>query len=224
MGSKTDAVARVEGYYYMSATGKPSLFEAVLNEAKPQCCSHGDCCKAASPSVPVHQLWQKAAEGDEFAQGFLSIMQPYPTHQAARTVVGALVDRTLAAAQKSEAFTSPDDVVFYHCRYLGADNTCQIYEDRPQFCRDYPDTPFVVMAEGCAFEAWSHACRSKYKAMQNDVATLTQLREGVAVLKAGQPLAPELEATLNQAHQQRELERWLQTSALGLQPLLHPYF
>ena len=33
----------------------------------------------------------------------------------------------------------------YTCKNLGADGNCQIYADRPQLCRDFPDQ------EGCKF-------------------------------------------------------------------------
>lgn len=162
-----------------------NVFEKELGIPLPQCCSHGDCCKGASPSKPFHQLLKRAAAGDEFARGFFSIMEPYASHEAARQVVPGLVDRTLAAARKSQEFeNNEEDVVFYHCRYLQADNKCGVYEDRPQFCRDYPDTPFVVFAPGCAFESWGTACREKYNEMKEEVAKLKAMKEELASLQA----------------------------------------
>jgi Fe-S-cluster containining protein len=214
----------------MSEHGKPSLFEALFNEPRPKCCSHGDCCKAASPSIPVKELWAKAREGEAFAQGFLSIMQPYPSHEAARAVVGSLVERTLAAAAKSEHFSSPEEVVFYHCRYLGEQNQCTIYEDRPQFCRDYPDTPFVVMADGCAFESWRSVCKSKYNDLQDQVGLIGQLQqERMRLKQSATPhgttvVSPQLEAFLRQNIIKRGVEAWLQQSLLGMSPLLQGWF
>jgi Fe-S-cluster containining protein len=149
----------------MSNCGKPTLFETLLGIKKPGCCSHGDCCKGASPSTPAKDLLLKAKEGNAFARGFFSIMEAYDSHEAARAVVGELVDRTLLAAEKSEAFTSVDEVVFYRCRYLLPDNRCGVYEDRPQFCRDYPETPFIVVPKGCAFEPWVKACKARYESL-----------------------------------------------------------
>lgn len=169
-----------------TSCSSPTLFEQVFNLPKPACCSHGDCCKGASPSVPYHQLWEKAANGDAFAQGFLSLFVPYASHEQARTVVPGLVERTLKAASKNAQFAGPEDVVFYRCRYLQSDNRCGVYEDRPQFCRDYPDTPFVVMAPGCAYENWGEACRSKYHAMKADVARLDELKQQFSQLTAAE--------------------------------------
>lgn len=161
-----------------------NLFEKELGIPKPQCCSTGDCCKGASPSKPYHQLIQRAAAGDDFARGFFSLMVPYPNHEEARKVVPGLVERTLTAARKSEDFVNNEaDVVFYHCRYLQPDNRCGVYEDRPQFCRDYPDTPFVVFAPGCAFESWGQACRVKYNEMKEEVSKLKALKEELASLQ-----------------------------------------
>jgi Fe-S-cluster containining protein len=161
-----------------------NVFENVFNLPKPQCCSNGDCCKGASPSKPFHQLMERAAKGDEFARGFFSIMIPYESHEEARKVVPGLVERTLNAARKSPDFPNPEeDVVFYHCRYLLPNNFCSVHEDRPQFCRDYPDTPFVVFAPGCAFESWGQACREKYLQMKEEVTQLKDLKDELHALK-----------------------------------------
>jgi Fe-S-cluster containining protein len=153
-------------------------FETALGVPMPSCCSTGDCCKGASPSIPYHALLLKAAQGDDFARGFFSIFVAYPDHQAAHRVVPGLVERTLNAARKSrDKFPNGDaDVVFYRCRYHQPDNRCGVWEDRPQFCRDYPDTPFVVMAPGCAFEEWGAACKVKYQALKDELTDLKALR------------------------------------------------
>jgi Fe-S-cluster containining protein len=165
----------------------PNPFEKELGIPLPQCCSKGDCCKGASPSKPFHKLLQRAAEGDDFARGFFSIMVPYQSHEEAKKVVPGLVERTLEAAKKSpQEFPKPeDDVVFYHCRYLLPNNLCGVHEDRPQFCRDYPDTPFVVFAPGCAFEPWAAACRVKFDEMKQEVEKLKELKAELESLKRG---------------------------------------
>lgn len=162
-----------------------NLFEKELGIPLPRCCNTGACCKGASPSTPYHKLMARAAEGDEFAQGFFSIMVPYLNREEAERIVPGIVERTLAAAKKQpDEFKTEEDIVFYQCRYQTADNKCGVWEDRPQFCRDYPDTPFVVMAPGCAFEPWAAACKEKYNAMKAEVAKLKALKEELATLKA----------------------------------------
>jgi Fe-S-cluster containining protein len=149
-----------------------NAFAKELGIPLPQCCSLGDCCKGASPSKPYRQLLSRAASGDEFARGFFSIMIPYPTHEAATQVVPGLVERTLKAAANQEDFQDKAELVFYHCRYLTADNRCGVWEDRPQFCRDYPNSPFVIMAPGCAFEGWGQTCREKYTGLKSELKIL----------------------------------------------------
>ncbi|MBX2861131.1 MAG: YkgJ family cysteine cluster protein [Vampirovibrio sp.] len=170
----------------------PNIFEKELNEPQPQCCSNGACCQGASPSTPFHALMQRATQGDEFARNFFSIMVPYASHEAAHKVVPGLVERTLAAAKKSDDFKNPEDVVFYRCRYQTPDNKCGVHEDRPQFCRDYPDTPFVVMAPGCAFESWQAKCRTKYSEMKDQIQNLDKLKQELSTLKNTQGALSEL--------------------------------
>ena len=162
-------------------------FERELGLPKPQCCSLGACCKLASPSTPFYTLFEKAARGEEFARGFLSIMVPYASHEAARQAHpehAGLIDRTIVAARKSEKFVSDEDVVFYKCRYHLENNLCGIHEDRPQFCRDYPESPYVVMAPGCVFEDWASACKDKIESIEKQAAALEQMKAELAALKA----------------------------------------
>ena len=162
----------------------PNPFEKELGIPLPQCCSQGSCCKGASPSTPYHQLLKRAASGDDFARGFFSIMVPYASHEEAEKVVPGIVERTLKASRTLAEFQSSEDIVFYRCQYQTADNKCGVWEDRPQFCRDYPDTPFVVMAPGCAFEPWAKACKEKYLALKEEVTKLKDLKEELNSLKA----------------------------------------
>lgn len=160
-----------------------NVFAKELGIPLPKCCSHGDCCKGASPSTPWHKLMDRARGGDEFARGFFSLMIPYKSHEEARKIVPGVVERSLKAMQKLEEFKTEEDLVFYHCRYQTADNKCGVWEDRPQFCRDYPDTPFVVMAPGCAFEGWGAACKVKYQDMKEEVSKLKDLKKELDELR-----------------------------------------
>lgn len=197
----------------------PNIFEKEFDLPLPTCCNTGDCCKGASPSTPYHKLFRRAADGDEFARGFFSVMIPYASHAEARKVVPGVVDRTLAAAKKLDEFQDPErDIVFYHCRYHLPDNRCGVHEDRPQFCRDYPDTPFVVMAPGCAFESWSVACREKYRQMQSDIAQLSALKEKLADLKE-MSLSPHWFEIAQQEVHQEDNDYSLLSTVLSMCPL-----
>lgn len=152
----------------------------------PTCSMQGCCCRGASPSTPYHKLLEKAANGDTFAQNFFSIFVPHASHEEARQIVPGLVERTLKAAKKDEAFTSEEDVVFYQCRYIGEDNKCQIWEDRPALCRAYPDTPFVVFAPNCAFEPWSKKVKKAFYAMEDEIEKLKDVQEELKTIQHGE--------------------------------------
>ncbi len=142
-------------------------WEAILGVPKPAGCNlKAACCSVAVPSVPVWELFQKAAQGDETSRDFLSVFVPHASHQAARAFYPedpSHIDRVLAMVtqQKTRAAMQAQQVVFYHCRNLGADRRCQIYEDRPAFCRDYPASPMALLVKGCGYQSWVAACKTR---------------------------------------------------------------
>jgi len=195
---------------------KPNAFETALGISRPKCCSSGDCCKGASPSVPFLKLLEKAAQGDTFARQFFDMMVPYPSHEAARAVVPGIVEKSLRAIATNPDYAGPEDLVFYRCRHLQDDNRCGIYETRPQFCRDYPDTPFIVMAPGCAYVPWAKACKAEKQKLDETLATLKTAK---TALQMGQLPAPDILAAFNTPAAQDA--SWLHNFAvvLSLTPL-----
>ncbi|MBK8190731.1 MAG: YkgJ family cysteine cluster protein [Vampirovibrionales bacterium] len=201
-------------------------FESAFGIPLPRCCSAGDCCKGVSPSTPTRKLRQRAAEGDEFARNFFSIMTPYASHEDARRVVPGIVEKTLVAARQSPEFENNEaDVVFYRCRFLQRDNRCGVHEDRPQFCRDYPDSPFVVMAPDCAYLPWAAACKKQYAALTSNLEALKRLQDSLQGASGGglsaHALDPELLAALENASCDAlsELEMENLSLTLSLTPL-----
>ena len=143
----------------------------------PECKMTGQCCRVASPSTPAHKLLQKAAEGSMYAREFFNIFVPYPSHEAARLVSPGTVERSLACASTQEDFEDSSQVHFYKCLYLADDNKCKIHEDRPQICRNFPDSPFTVMPPGCAFEGWKKSCKDEYSKAKENLKFLKELQE-----------------------------------------------
>lgn len=152
-------------------------WEQYLGVKYPACKMTGQCCRLATPSLPAVELLKKAAEGDSFARDFLCLFEPYNSIEQARSLAPELVERALIQAKKSPKFKSVDQVVFFCCRYLKGKNECMVYEDRPQLCRDYPDTPFLLMHPGCAFENWSKECKQKYKVIKEELKTLQSIQK-----------------------------------------------
>lgn len=143
----------------------------------PQCKMTGRCCRMATPSTPAIKLLEKAAKGSTTARDFFAIFQPYESIEEVRNLCAELVERSIKAIEKLPAFDSVDQLVFYHCKYIGDDNKCLIHEDRPQLCRDFPDTPYLIMPPGCAFESWAKECKEKYQQMKNELQTLKEIKK-----------------------------------------------
>lgn len=40
------------------------------------------------------------------------------------------------------------------CNYIGEDNLCKIYENRPEVCKNFPSSPFEGLPDGCGYEGW----------------------------------------------------------------------
>lgn len=131
----------------------------------------------AVPSCAPTQLLAQAAQGDATARDFLSVFMAHPSHQAARDFYPedpTHIDRVLAmvASKATKAPLQPADVVFYHCRNLGPDRRCQVYEDRPTFCRDYPASPTSYLIKGCGYAGWQQACQNVLRQLGYEVVGL----------------------------------------------------
>lgn len=152
-------------------------WEKHLGVKYPTCKKLGRCCDMATPSSPAVEMLRKASEGDSYARDFLSIFQPYDSIDDVRLKAPEFVDRALDLASRSNKFKSSDQVVFFSCRYLEGKNQCGVYEDRPQLCRDYPDTPFLLMHPGCAFESWALECKTRYKIINSELSELKKIKD-----------------------------------------------
>ena len=140
-----------------------------FNIKYPDCSMCSQCCRCASPSTPADELIKKASENNDFAKDFFSIFIPYKSLEEARENNPEIVNRSLNACNSPDSKVNADNIVFYHCRYISDDNKCLIHEDRPQLCRDYPDSPFLIFAEGCSYEKWSKQCKDSYYDIQEQL-------------------------------------------------------
>lgn len=150
-------------------------WEDILGVPKPGGCNmKAACCSIATPSVPLEDLLALAAQGDETCRDFLSVFEPHASLEAAKQFYPGgheHIERVLQIVRKQKTRTDmvADQVVFYHCRYLGADRLCQIYEDRPAFCRKYPASPMSILIRGCGYESWVAACKQKLAALGYEI-------------------------------------------------------
>jgi len=135
-------------------------WEKLLGVPKPKMCNlMAACCSVATPSVGADELLKQGAAGDETSRDFLSVFIPHESHEAAKAFYH--IDRMLAIvrSRKTRQGLAEKDIVFYHCRFLGEDRRCQIYEDRPTFCRKYPASPMSILVKGCGYEPWVDSCK-----------------------------------------------------------------
>lgn len=155
---------------------EPLKWDELLGVPKPPCCNmRAACCSVAVPSIPVKEMLSGSAEGQETCRDLMNCFIPHESHDAARAFYHEQpdhIDRVLklVAAQSTKTQQDVEDVVFYHCRYLGEDRMCQVYEDRPTFCRDYPVSPMAILVKGCGYEPWVDGCKSKLRELGYEIA------------------------------------------------------
>lgn len=111
-----------------------------------KCVGCATCCNLACSEFSPEELRQKAQNGDNFAQQFLSVFIPYESKEEARKVYPEYI--------KMLEDNKEDDVYFYHCPKLTKDKRCSDYENRPQICRDFPDNPLSILPKSCGYKKW----------------------------------------------------------------------
>lgn len=139
------------------------------------CDQSGECCRAAAQRAPWQTTLKNAGLGDPTAQNFLNQFIPYLSIEEARAVAPSGVAANLALAE--ERGDDLNDIVFYRCRFLKGKNTCQIYEDRPALCREFPETPFTAIPGCCGYATLAKRCNQTIEDMKEELARLKQLQQ-----------------------------------------------
>jgi len=149
-------------------------WETLLERQWPQnaCDRSGECCRGAAQYLPWKNLLPLAAQGDITARAFLNQYIPYPDSKTAMTHAPHGVEASLSVA-RAKGYAE-DDLVYYHCRFLKGKSECQIYEDRPKFCRTYPESPFGAIPSCCGYFSESQSCLSQIETMRAELTTLKQ--------------------------------------------------
>ena len=122
------------------------LQEILAYRSQFKCIGCGTCCKLACSEFSPDELKEKAKNGDNFANQFLSVFIPYQSKEDARKIYPEYI--------KMLEDNKEDEVYFYHCPKLTADNRCSDYENRPQICRDFPDNPLALLPKSCGYKGW----------------------------------------------------------------------
>jgi Fe-S-cluster containining protein len=159
----------------VSPPSSQESWETLLGVPKPRSCNlRAACCSVATPSVPVDELLRRAAEGDETCRDFLSVFVAHLSPEAAKAFYHedpSHIDRVMRLVRAKSTRVSMDeaDVTFYHCQYLDENRRCQVYEDRPTFCRDYPASPMAILVKGCGYTEWVEACKQALAALGYEI-------------------------------------------------------
>jgi Fe-S-cluster containining protein len=68
-------------------------------------------------------------------------------------------------------------LVFYKCQYYSEEKKCLIYEDRPELCRNFPGSPFVILGKNCAYYDWAQKCKKKYNDLNQELDNLKKYKK-----------------------------------------------
>ncbi|MBX2859961.1 MAG: YkgJ family cysteine cluster protein [Vampirovibrio sp.] len=152
-----------------SPLGYANEVERLLKMPQHLCKQRGICCRVATfkGNMGIDEIRQLAAEDTqaaEMARDFLSIFLPYESEEAVREVASEFVDRV--REKTSEKNNNPDNVTYFHCKFVLEDGRCGVHEDRPIGCRTYP-FPYkdTLYHPGCGFEQQGKANWQKIQAI-----------------------------------------------------------
>lgn len=137
---------------------------------KNACDRSGECCRGAAQVAPWENLLSMAAKGDATARDFLNQYIPYPDRETAQQNAPHGVEASLQVAHAKGY--NPEEIIFYHCRFLTGKSDCQIYEDRPSLCRSFPESPFGAIPSCCGYYSEAQKCLTQIETLRQELADL----------------------------------------------------
>ncbi len=133
----------------------------ILGE-KDICKKCAKCCRLIYSMKSYDELCEDAKNGDTIAINFLKLFLPYESIEDALKIDSQCVNAIIA--HNKRLYGEDKTTYFYHCRYVGMDNACMVYDMRPKLCRHYPKNEFIILPEDCTYEGYSFVAREKAKA------------------------------------------------------------
>ena len=164
-----------------SPLGLASEVERLLKMPQHLCKQRGICCKVTTfkgllGASAIQELAQDETPEAEMARDFLTLFIPYDTQGEAHQLAPEFVERVKARAQ--DKALDPEQVGFFHCRYLLEDGRCGVHEDRPVGCRTYPFPHENTMYHpGCGFEKQGLENWAKIKSILDALGLSSDLTE-----------------------------------------------
>lgn len=139
-------------------------YEENYLDKRPQslCKMCGKCCRLVTIPYSLDHVKKLAMEGDERAQDFVDLFEPYESIDAARRVDNDTVENIIKLFKLGGKYDEKT-LTFYRCRYIQPDNLCSNYNNRRILCKHFPSTPWAIVPVGCGFEGWLFWKREEIK-------------------------------------------------------------
>ena len=149
------------------------IFEEFLKKKnKYKCKRTGICCRSATSVKPWEKLIK--AKDNQYLRDFFNLFVTYGrTDEYKKIFPNAYIN--CISIVKDRKDISIDDVYFYYCRFFKEPGICQIYEDRPDLCRNYPESPFDAIDSECGFYKWSIDCKKAYIQLKYELEMLKRI-------------------------------------------------
>lgn len=133
-----------------------------INERPQKLCQMcGKCCRVVTTAIPYEELLGLSKNGDEGAQDFLAIFEPYRSIDEARKVSAETVDNILSCFEGTAE--DKEKIAFYKCKHISDNNLCAIYKKRPLLCDVFPSSPWAVVPPKCGFIEYMLKNAEEYK-------------------------------------------------------------
>lgn len=117
------------------------------------CLKCGMCCKLITSEFNFSELVLMAENKNEQAEEFLKHFEPYTSEKELLDKAGNFYSLIKQKNIFRSNFTRETSIFFY-CKNLNDNNTCSVYNSRPQYCRQYPETPWTLIPENCGYHGY----------------------------------------------------------------------
>lgn len=148
-----------EAVFYLDVTLKNEILnsEREIRAAfdKIKCAQCGACCRLAVSEFSPSELLKRAKTGDKTAESFLETFEQYSENIPPVEFIAFVPD---------EAQENFENRYFYHCKKVKMKDGkyfCPVYDERPDVCRNFPDTPLENLPKTCAYNVWKNENETK---------------------------------------------------------------
>ncbi|MEI8377943.1 MAG: YkgJ family cysteine cluster protein [bacterium] len=160
----------------------------------------GKCCLAIVTAYKHEELIEMSKNDEKEAKIFVDFFKRYDSIADARKVVPDQVNQVLRHKNLSEDLQG-DEVQFYYCEKITADNKCTIHKDRPLCCRIAPVDGWTLMPPKCGYTGWQ--AQEKERIKQN-IRSLKEKIYEIETLEGPDAFVEELNISLKEFKEQIE--------------------